>query len=331
MKIKGILFMCLAFVVLCFASACKKNKEGNPMNLPLVKPPVQAATPAGLLDDSSKLTLGDFPTSEIKDRFFSPSPTEILNILSMIDRWISNVNEKTADEDIDCVDAAPVEYTVTPFGQSVTLYASCFIQDTGGTAENPKFMQFGKKDGTTYFYTTFDQSHVAAIVTPITGTTDKYEVQAWLGVGYINTIAGNCPLGTNWDSCSYGVMQFTADSSANKFELAAAGIGFGFFGVQLKSDGTNIYAKGSVGAQNEGAETTETCVAASDAATPATCSSDQMQFANPALGMRQTEGAVLYGPSKYPDDPNITLDGTDDDSLHFGPMTTTPGVASAQN
>jgi hypothetical protein len=35
----------------------------------------------------------------------------------------------------------------------------------------------------------------------------------------------------------------------------------------------------------------------------------------------------VFGASHYPDAPNVTLDGTATDSLHFGPDAPAPGVA----
>jgi len=46
----------------------------------------------------------------------------------------------------------------------------------------------------------------------------------------------------------------------------------------------------------------------------------------PAVGRLAGAGAHAFGASQYPDTPNITLDGTDGDSLHFAPLAPTAGV-----
>jgi hypothetical protein len=51
-------------------------------------------------------------------------------------------------------------------------------------------------------------------------------------------------------------------------------------------------------------------------------------FTLPALGRRAGAGAHDFGASTYPDSPNVTLDGTNTDSLHFGPETPTAGVGN---
>jgi hypothetical protein len=109
--------------------------------------------------------------------------------------------------------------------------------------------------------------------------------------------------------------------------MSVAGIGFGFCGAQLRSDGTNVYATGSEDMGATCQPVSSSCVLASDLATAGTCTS-LMTFTHPALGREAGMGATTFAASLYPSPPNLTLDGTMNDDLHFGPTAPTPGVAS---
>jgi hypothetical protein len=107
--------------------------------------------------------------------------------------------------------------------------------------------------------------------------------------------------------------------------MAVAGIGVGFCGVQFASDGTRLWAVGS-GDMGATCNTRATaCVSATDLSTTDGCT---QTFALPALGRQAGSGAHEFGASTYPDVLAITLDGTDTDSLHFGPEAPTAGVGA---
>ncbi|MEP6859840.1 MAG: hypothetical protein ABJE66_04420 [Deltaproteobacteria bacterium] len=73
-------------------------------------------------------------------------------------------------------------------------------------------------------------------------------------------------------------------------------------------------------------ETSTLCVAASDLSMPGTCTAPMLQLT--PVGRRAGSGAHVFGASTYPSAPNITLDGSETDSLHFGPSAPSDGVAS---
>ena len=110
------------------------------------------------------------------------------------------------------------------------------------TAVDPAFMQFGSKDGTDYVYVAGGSRPARRPHRPIEGS-DAYDMMLWYGVGYSNP--ETCGEPPAFDGCSYGVTQLHADSSAGQLEMAVAGIGVGFCGVQLTSDQTTIYGEGS--------------------------------------------------------------------------------------
>jgi len=325
---------CALFVTL---SGCSKSSATG-IGLPELTPPVKAAAPAGLqsrnlLRSPADLTLD---AAEFKSRFFAAGPTYIFDILTGIDSRITEINTRSASSTAACLTQSPVEYTITPWGQTVTMYGQCYEILSGATAQDPKLIQFGVKDGVTYLYVAVGAAWVAAKATLVTGSTTDYTVDAWMGVGYTNQ-GGTCGGGT-WDGCSYGVLQIKADSQASTFEMAVSGLGFGFCGAQLKSDGTNVYGTGStdMGATCNSVDTL--CKLASDMTTAGDCTA-LTTFDIPAMGRvaATSSGATgtipaTWGASTYPASPSpaVTLDGTSTDSMYFGPVTPTTGLGLFQ-
>ena len=99
---------------------------------------------------------------------------------------------------------------------------------------NPAFLQFGVRDGKTSLYVAVGAARLAAIVSPIAGSTE-HSVDAWYGVGYSN--AAGCGSTETFDDCSYALAELRADPSSEAFEMPIAGIGVGFCGVRFASDG----------------------------------------------------------------------------------------------
>lgn len=315
-------------------SCSKKSDNSDPgAGLPIVTPPVKAATPAGLksglttasfnpesgivnlnrLSSDSFVSVLSLSASELKSRFFSNTgPTQILaTVLPTFDNLINNANS-----------------------QSVTMYAQCYSQGSPSFSGDPSLTQFGVKDGKTYIYSASGAERIAAIITPVDGATGAYTVQAWIGLGYSNT--SGCS--SSWDGCSYGAMALKANSNTKAFEFSVAGMGFGYCGAQLKSDGSNIYATGSTD-MGSSCNTVDTlCVAASDASASGTCSSSLQTFELPAMGRKSVVSlaSLLNGSpwaaSAYPaSGANITLNGTASDDIYFGPTSPTEGVGNISN
>jgi hypothetical protein len=334
------------------------------------------------------LRLDDLALSDIKSRFFMAGPTNIYSLLGSIDDRVSGINTQAQQRSPACLTQPPVAYVIHPFGQSVTLYAQCFQRVGSSNPRDPGFVQFGQKDGVTYYYSAIGAGWTAAVLTPTAlasipddadagvgaeagagvdagagagvdagadpdaGSSPEaaaaeagagpaaqtYLVRAWSGVGYLN--ATGCGNMTGFDDCSYGVIQLEANSSSVTFEMSVAGIGFGYCGAQLKSDGTNVYGIGSPDMGTTCGASDTFCVAASDVTTPATCGSAVKTLTLPALGRMSTTGPNAGGPgaaadsgaswaaSQYPrgSSDGIVLDGTTSDSLYFGPTGPTAGV-----
>ena len=242
-----------------------------------------------------------------------------MTLLGQIDQRLSDLR---SSGQATCLTQPPVTYTLTPGGHSVPMIAQCYQQLTGGTSGAPAFLQFGVSNGVTSLYVAVGAARLAAIVTPIAGST-QHTVDAWYGVGYDN--ATSCGTTGTFDDCSYALAELHADPSTQAFEMAVAGIGVGFCGVQFASDGTRLWAVGSGDMGTTCNARATACVLASDLSTTDGCT---QAFTLPPLGRQAGAGAHDFGASTYPDTPNVTLDGTDTDSLHFGPEAPTAGVGN---
>ncbi len=331
MFLKNLIIIFVSFFVLL---SCSKD---SPLSLPLVAPPVRAATPEGFKSGTSVVKgLRSLDSADFKSRFFSAGPTNIFTILAAIDNRIGGFNTDGGSH--ACSSQTPVAYTVTPFGQSVTMYGQCAQTGLGSYSADPGLVIFGQ-DSTKvfYLYTANGASWTAAIATPITGNDGKYAVHAWIGVGYSNGTSGgsNAACSKSWDNCSYGVVEIDANEVTKKFEMAVAGMGIGYCGAQYVSDGTNIYGKGSTDMGTTCSSTDTICVSASNASTVATCTDAQKVFSLPAIGRRAAASSGLtdqsiasWGATAYPSSANLTIDGTASDALRFGPTTVPAGIGT---
>ncbi|MEY4510459.1 MAG: hypothetical protein RLZZ450_2581 [Pseudomonadota bacterium] len=136
---------------------------------------------------------------------------------------------------------------------------------------------------------------------------------------------------SGFDSCSYGVMELHTEPVRRELVLSVAGIGFGYCGAQLKSDGVRVFGRDSLDMGTSCPATSDLCVLASDVTTPTVCSGDITTFSWPALGRKSTVGTrQAFGASLYPGgaDNQITLDGTATDSLDLGPSAPADGVGT---
>ena len=339
---------------------------------------------------SAAPTLTGAFTTGIRSNFFGgplgQGPTQIFALLPGVDERFSEINSTSTS----CLGGTPVTYTINPAGASapITMYAQCYRTVSGQNGAtgftnpagitDPQFFMLGyvPATGVYYLYTAVGASWLAAIETPISGSGSaaQYSVHLWTGVGYGNGASGSsdgqCGTVGAWDKCSYGVMELLAIANATtsgiitlsqNFEFTASGINMGYCGVQIVSDGNNIYAMGSVdsgGCQTptsacfpasstsattdtggscpsgqtcaNGCTVTSTCSAA--AATAGICIAPQSSgFALTPLGRNASTGSaaggsVSYAASAYPggSNDNVTLAGTTSDSLYFS---TGPAIA----
>ncbi len=249
----------------------------------------------------------------------------IFSVLGNIDARIDEINRSRGTNTASASRRPPSRTRSRRSGRRRPFTRSAGWGAGAATRLTSAFVQFGTKDGVTYLYDAHWQGRSAAIVTPVPGADGKYTVRAWIGTGYMNGV--DC--GATWDGCSYGVLELNADESTRAFELATAGINYGYCGAQPRSDGTDVYIVGSV----EGCGAVDTlCVAANDATTSSTgcVAAGLTTFDLPAMGRAATTSSTggTWPASEYPGGASdtVVLDGTSSDTLHFGPMSPTPGV-----
>jgi hypothetical protein len=319
---KKILFSLLLSVLGLIVIRCG---SGTNAGIPEVEPPVTAATPSGFTSTRRLGSVVGFRTAdidEVQSRFFSAGPTKISSLLDGIDSRISEINTRSGESTRACLSATAVQQDYTILGSSVSAFFQCydvFSDSTGG-------MLFGKKDDTWYLYQNSGQVRSLAIVTPVTGQSGKYDVEAWMGVGQANATSSTCS--SNWYGCSYGVIHLKANSAESTMEMTVAGTGFGYCGAHLKSDGTNLYVVGSAGQTSNGtswtcASSDNVCTLANDTSSAGTCTTiDSNDFTLTTLGVTGQSGVGT----------GVTLNGTSTDSVHFGPavseLSTISGVAA---
>lgn len=338
MKINKILVQLFSLSIITLAACSKDRASGKGFGIPEVEPPVEAATPSALADaaraalynrvhsipyrDITPMVSPEFDMSNFQDRLFGVGPTVIFEILASIDDRIAEINTRSADSSSDCLTQDPVAYTVTPFGlneESFDMNLQCY-DDLSDAGDATNYLMFGKKDDSFSLLEAVGAAYKAIQVTPVTGETDKFEVLAYMGVGYTNT--------PTWYDMSYAALSLKANSATNSVEIAFAGVGVGFCGVHLKSDGSKIY----VSASQEGAgvscdnDVVTACLDASDLSDTTGCDDiDDDNFELTSIGRMVTdadhhslEAALLPAAGG-----NVLLDGTDSDAIHFFPTAAT--------
>src|ERR1051326_6795793 len=151
----------LAAVLLAFSMGCSRS-EKKTGGYPMLTPPVVAAAPVGFVAGSSfasSLRMLSLDPSDFKSRFFSSGPTDLIAILESVDSRIAGINSRI--DNFPCADSAsPTSYTITPMGQSVTMYAQCAENWSAGSG----FDQFAQVGSTFYLYAYGAVGPVAAIV-----------------------------------------------------------------------------------------------------------------------------------------------------------------------
>jgi hypothetical protein len=293
-------------------SACGKGTE---IDIVAFKPPVQEAAGTALATSSLRAPAESsflIDATSIRSRFFSSGPTDILNILGGLDGRLAEIEERAADSKRACLDSAPVALDVAVFGGTFSMKVQCYDEFGDGSG----FMIFGRDGSTWYVFERVGAVITAGKATDLGG--GKAEVEVYGGVGISN--------GANWDSMSYAGYHIKANNSSSTLEMTAAGVGVGYCGVHLKSDGTNLFVYGSPeGAGTACSAIDSACVLTSSLSGSGSCAAiDQTTFGMTGLGRIAVTGATgqSWLSSTYPaSGANLTINGTSSDSIHFGPTT----------
>lgn len=297
-------------LILTGVISLRSNQALAAAPIPLIKPPVKAACPAALKNGLALRRQLSLNQQEIKDRFFNANggPTNLFDIIAKVDNRIQEIN-KRLELFVDCSAKAPTSFTLTTWGSSQTFYAQC-----ADKFENGLFFQWGTVGDTTYLYDNGGEVRLAAkIKRDSTGNVESTHV--WYSVGLINR------------SGSHGIAEVLALPNLQVFEMTVAGVGFGFCGVQMKSDTNQLYVTGSAnGVGYACAPTDNICTLASDLSAVSTgCSTS---FSLPAVGIKAYTDSTWQA-SLYPSTPNILLANVGPDDTNFGPDSPTPGVGGA--
>jgi hypothetical protein len=134
---------------------------------------------------------------------------------------------------------------------------------------------------------------------------------------------------------SRGLVHLDADPTGNTFQIAVAGIGFGFCGVQLASDGEVIKIQGSPsGPGGTCLNQTTTCLPTNLNGEVDLSECDVLTFTIAPLGMRPTSdfrggtGVARWDASAYPGGSfnNVEVGDVDNASVKFGPRGPPPSV-----
>ena len=326
----------LSVLIMGIGYGCGSVKNSSmSLGTPMISPSFKIAIPAGLSQPLMNGSLLKHPglgsrglnAIDIKTRFFSAGKTNLSSILQTLDSRIETAHALTGS----CTTQTAIPYQISPFGQTVTLYAQCSQSQSPQFTGDPGILMFGTHENLTYLYSASGDQRVAAIIEPLDslgapthspGSSHDYQIEVWLGIGYGN------PASTG----SYGAVHLYVNSFTKAFEMALAGQDFGYCGAQLKSDGTQVYLVGSTDRGTTCAPPEAICVGASDLSAAATCGSELQAFELPALGRVSATGAngKTLGASQYPGGPSnsILLTGQSIDSLGFGPTTVPAEIGS---
>lgn len=308
MKNKFNSFILSGFCGLIIFSSCAKNSSDKVagITIPAMRPPVAQVAGAGLTQTSFS-TLALDPTN-FRSRFFGAGPTNILNILSSLDSRLSGIASRTASPLTGCLTNSPTQMNITVFGETITMQFQCY--EVLGTNN---IIVFGKKDTIWYIFEKVGATVTTAIAEELSD--GKMSVELYGTVGLSNP--------TDWSSMSYGGYHLRANTQTNKFEFTVGGLGFGFCGAYLNSDGTNIYIHGSEDGVGQACQATANiCVLNANLGTVGNCAAlGTGTFNLIPLGRAATTNfqAVPVNVSQYPAVPQLVLNGTGTDSVHYGP------------
>ncbi len=272
----------LAAGAMALLSAC----GGSALDIPDALPIVQSTLPTSLKDStdallmmnrsSSKPAMNAFAVdsniTELKSRLFSAGPTDFQDRLSSIDSRLNELEERGAD----CADKDAKAWTV-PVGSTgiplTTMYFQCYDSVTGPGVSDYK-IYFGKKDG--YWYLAELQIN-DNFTSGTDGEPPTMAVLSKVADDATSVEAYQITVENNAGSYYATITQILADKTAGTFEVSTAssatdgqvlspganmtGLGCG---VQMKTDGTNIYGSGSFSQASTCAAAATPCVLASN-------------------------------------------------------------------
>lgn len=308
-------------------SACGKDESGGQgITITKMKPPVKAAAGSALTASSRIMKLTSIDPNNIKDRFFDAGPSSIMDILGSLDNRLGEIETRSAESSRDCLNAEPSDVTLSIYGESVTAKIQC-LDDMGASG----FLAFGKDGSDWWVIDAVGAAHTVAKASALEN--GKNEVEIWGGVGFTNASSFG-----SWDNGSYGFYHVKANNSTNEFEMTAGGIGMGFCGVNLRSDGINLYVEGSPdGAAGACSTTSSSCVLSSDLSGTGSCASINT-FGLSRLGrasvaasstVQGNTGVTNWDVSDWLTSSGVVINGNSTDGIHFVGLSDIPSSVGA--
>ena len=271
-------------------TGCGSNSATIPDALPIVQaalPSTLKSSAASFMMRANGLSSDDFHAlnanvDELKSRLFSSGPTDFQYRLKMIDSRLNGFESSAGD----CVKKTAQAWSV-PVGSTgiplTTMYFQCYTTATADGVSDYK-IYFGKQDG--YWYlaelqvnSSFEAGDgepptmgVLSKIADDSSSVEAYQISVEKSSGtYYSTITQILANKTT------GVFEVSSASSANSTQVVTPGANYTGLGcgVQMKTDGTNVYGTGSFSQAVTCASSASPCVAASDLSTTGTCTSLQ--------------------------------------------------------
>lgn len=325
-------FLSTAIVLTVVGASCgKKNKGGSAMGMGQLLLPVKESAPTGLKAGSAAVTGSLAPLqflaapselSTVKDRLFSPGPTDFMYRLKMVDGRLAELDARHQDSARKCVTEAPQEWKLTGLPDAngtltgtTSFWFSCMekMNVTNISSTATLTVYFGRKDGYSYLAELSanpaggDTSPTIAVLGKVDDASTKSEI--WQIMVTPESTTDTAKQHSSW-------MYILGDKTNLNFEMAVGGSGksstttdtdnpvsYLGCGVRMKSSASLVYAKGRfhdagdvvAGAGGDTCTDTEAVVCASatdlSAKDEADCST-LTTFATPVLTYSQLKGTA---------------------------------------
>jgi hypothetical protein len=261
---------------------CAKNEDSSATSpIPSMVSIAKGALPSALESSAVAFTV-DSNLTTLKDRLFSPGPTDFMYRLKMVDERLGSL----ADAIVECQDAPTSTYTppAVATGFNFPMQFSCKqVVDAASQGVNDFKVYFGKSGG--YWYvaelqtnTDFENSDAEpptmGVLSKISEAGDEMEVfqisvEKKSGVYYstVTQIKANK---------TTGVFELATSSSADSTQTISPGANYSGVGcgVSMKTDGTYVYATGKFDQATSCPSTATVCANSGDLSNaPGSCTS----------------------------------------------------------
>ncbi len=279
----------------------KKNNGGAALGMGQLLLPVKESAPAGLKSGSAavsglleplQLFLSGTELSSVKERLFSPGPTDFMDRIKKVDGRLAELDKRHQESARKCVTEEPKEWKLTGLPDAngaltgtASFWFSCMEQVNVGNVSSTTSLTiyFGRKDGYSYLAelstnAASNEPPTIAVLGKVDDASTKSEIWQVMVTSESQTDASKRH--SSW-------MYILGDKTNMNFEMSVGGSGRNVSqtdadtplsylgcGVRMKSSSTLVYSKGrfhDAGStmQGAGADTcteaeAEVCASATD-------------------------------------------------------------------